>query len=185
MLDGSEKLPTPLASAEEREAILAEQHIVFREVDAGFHVYLEVVTANPTWDDGRIEQELVRRGVAASLAEECVSFGPIAWGREVVGQLGVECSPRYRLHSLIDGGERELPLAHEFAYAWARATIGLYRTPERNEVFKLVAVRSAEVDCVSNALNAGASEADLHESKLQPLLVHLRRTVASGRAPGG
>src|SRR5262249_5445131 len=76
-----------------------------------------------------------------------------------------------------DGSEWEQPLGHEFAYTWARAMIGLYRTPERNEVFKLVALRSAEVDCVNNALKAGVSEADLREGKLEPSLVHLRRAA--------
>jgi hypothetical protein len=172
-----------LASAEEREAILANQHPVFREVDAAFHAYLEVVTGNPRWDDGRIEQELVRRGVAAGLAEDCVVFGPIAWGREVVEGLGVACSSLCRVHSLIDGSEWEQPLANELAYAWARAVIVLYRTPERNEVFKLVSLRSAEMNCVNNALHAGVSEADLQESKLKPSLVHLRRAAAQGQAP--
>ena len=172
-----------LASAKEREAILAKQHPVFREVDTAFHAYLEVVTANPQWDDGQVERELVHRGVANALAEECVTFGPMAWGREVVEQFGVSCSPLFRLHRMIDGTESDLPLANEFAYAWARAMIGLYRTSERNEVFKLVSTRSAEVNAVSNALHAGASEADLRGSNLQPSLIHLRRAVAAGEPP--
>ncbi len=167
-----------LASTEEREAILAKQHSVFREVDAAFHAYLEVVTANPQWDDGQIEQEMVIRGIAAALAEECVTFGPMAWGREVVEQLSVSCSPLFRLHSMIDGTERDLPLANELAYAWARAMIGLYRIPDRNEVFKLVAGRSAELDAVNNALNGGASAASLRECKMQPSIVHFRRRIA-------
>jgi hypothetical protein len=174
------KPPPLLASAEEREVILAKQHRLFREVDAAFHSYLEVITANPKWDDGQIEQELVRRGASPGLAEDCVVFGPIAWGREVAGGLGVSVSPLCRIRSLLDGIEWEQPLAYEFAYAWARAVICLYRTPERperNEVFKLVSLRSAEVDCINNALHAGASEADVRESKLDPLLVHLRRSA--------
>jgi len=174
----------PLAPTEEREAILARQHRIFREVDAGFHAYLEVVTADPRRDDGRIEQDLIRRGVAAGLAEDCVVFAPLAWGREVVEGLGVTCSPLCRVRSLIDGGEWEQPLAGEPAYAWARAMVGLYRTPGRNEVFKLVSFRSAEVDCVNNMLHAGASEADLREARLEPTLVHLRR-AAPRQAPEG
>ena len=112
------KSQSPLASANERREILAKQHPIFGEVDSAFHTYLEVVSTNSLWDDGQIEQELIRLGVAAGLAEECVTFGPMAWGREVVEQLGVECSPLFRLHSMIDGTECDLPLAHEFAYAW-------------------------------------------------------------------
>jgi len=184
MLGWFKKMPRlPLATTEEREVILAKQHPLFREVDAGFHVYLEIIVANPQWDDGRIGQELIRRGVAAWLAEECVTFGPMAWGRKVAEQLGVVCSPLFRLHSMIDGTEQDMPLANEFAYSWARAMIGLYRTPERNEVFKLVSTRSAEVNAVSNALHGGASEADLRGSNLQPSIVHLRRAVSAGVAP--
>ena len=167
-----------LASTEEREAILAKQHPVFREVDAAFHAYLEVVAANPQWDDGQSEQSMVSRGIAAALAEECVTFGPMAWGREVLEQLGVSCSPLFRLHSMIDDTERDMPLANELVYAWARAMSGLYRMPDRNEVFKLVASRSAELDAVNNALNGGASPESLRECKLQPSLVHLRRAMA-------
>ena len=172
------KKKSRLASTEEREAILAKQHSVFCETDAGFHVYLEVVTANPQWDDGQIEQEMVRRGVAAALAEECVTFGPMAWGRDVVEQLGVTCNPLYRLHNMVDDTERDVPLANELAYAWARAIIGLYRTSDRNEVFKLVAGRSAELGAVNNALNGGASPESLREGKMQPSLVHFRRSLA-------
>ena len=174
-----------LASIEERETILAKQHPVFREVDQAFHTYLEVATANPQWDDGQIEQELVRRGMTSALAEECVSFGPMAWGRDVVEQLGVVCSPLFRLHSMIDGTEGDLPLANELVYAWARAMIGLYRTPERKEVFKLVAGRSAELDVVNNALQSGMSQDALHGSKMQPSLVHFRRALAKDSAQEG
>jgi hypothetical protein len=167
-----------LASTEEREAILAKQHSIFREVDVGFHTFLEVVTANPQWDDDHIEKEMVRRGVAAALAEECVTFGPMAWGREVVEQLGVSCSPLFRLHCMIDGTERDMPLANELAYAWARAMVGLYRTSDRNEVFKLVSRRSAELDAVNNALNDGVSQASLRESKMQPSVVNSRRAIS-------
>jgi hypothetical protein len=181
MLGWFQKKPRfPLAPVEEREGMLAKQHPVFREVDAAFHAYLEVVTANPRWGDGQVERELIRRGVAAGLAEECVTFGPMAWGRAVVEQLRVSCSPLFRLHSTIDGAECDLPLANEFAYAWVRAMIDQYRTPERNEVFKLVAGRSAELDAVNNALNGGASEADLRGSSLQPSLVHFRRPIPPG-----
>ena len=173
------KPQSPLATAEEREAVLAQQHPVFREVDVAFHAYLEVVTTNPQWDDGRIEQELVQRGLTASLVEDCVVFAPIAWGSEVADGLGVAYSQRLRVRSLIDGSEWEQAYTYEFAYAWARAMLGLYSNAERNEVFKLVSLRSAEVDCINNALIAGASQADLQASGIAPLLVHLRRPPPS------
>jgi hypothetical protein len=117
------------------------------------------------------------------VAEQCVTFGPMAWGRALVEQLGVTCSPVYRLRCMSDGTVREMPLANEMVYAWAKAMLGLYRTPERNEVFRMVAFRSAEVDAVNKSLNAGASEADIRGSFLQPTLVHFRQVVTPAAMP--
>lgn len=172
------KLLSPLASVEERDAFLRQHHPVFREVDAAFHIFLEIVVGNPQLKDGQVDHEMVRRGVEVGLAEDCVTFGPMAWGRDVIEQLGVSCSPTFLLHSLTDGSEQYLPLANEFVFAWARALIGMYRTPERNEVFKLVAVRSAELGAVNKALNNGATEASLRGAQSHPTLVHLHRKAA-------
>jgi hypothetical protein len=168
--------PAPLASVEERDAVLRDLHPLFRTVDAGFHIYMEIASANPGWDDDRVERVLRARGVESVLAQELVSFAPLAFGREIVQELGVHCSDLYRLHNLADGSETELPLAGEMAYAWARAMIGLYRTAERNEVFKRVAVRSAELNAVNNALYGDFTKEDLRESTLSPTLIYLRRT---------
>lgn len=169
-----------LPSVAEREAILQGLHPLFRVVDIGFHAYVEVVTANPDWDDGRIEQDLCQRGIEPGLAQELVSFAPMAFGREFVQQLGVKCSDLYHMFNLADGSERELPLANEIAFAWAKAMIGLYRTTERNEIFGLIAGRSAELNAVNNALHGGVTEEGLRECTLGPSLVHFRRT-STGR----
>ena len=179
MLGWFKKRPQhPLASVAERDAVLAKYHPIFREVDAAFHMYLEIVTGKPSLGDEQVDREMVRRGVEVGLAEECVTFVPMAWGRHLIEQLGVSCSPSFRLHSLTDGTERDLPLANEFVFAWARLMIELYRTPERNQVFGLIATRSAEFGAVNNALNGGAIEADLRGAESQPTLVHFHRTVA-------
>jgi hypothetical protein len=167
--------PAPLASVDEREAVLRDLHPLFRGVDAAFHIYIEIASANPEWDDDRIERVLRVRGVDSVLAQELVSFAPLAFGREIVQELGVHCSDLYRLHNLADGSETELPLAGEMAYAWARAMVGLYRTAERNEVFKRVAVRSAELNAVNNGLHGGVAKEELRDSRFAPSLVYLRR----------
>jgi len=169
-----------LASPQEREALLEKSHPVFREVDAAFHVYLEEVIADPGRDDSVIEQAVLRRGITARLADDCVAFGPLAWGRVVAESLGVEVSPVFRLVSRIDESEGDYPLAHELTYAWARGLIDLYRTPERNEVFKLVAQRSAEVNAINNALNEGVSAESLRGGQLQPPWIRLLRSAAPG-----
>lgn len=170
-----------LASAAERELLLTKHSAVFREVDAAFHAYLEISTDNPKWDDGQIEQAMIRRGISAAKAEECVTFGPMAWGRDVVEKHGVTCSPMYRMHSMVDGTERDMPLKNEPVFVWARELIPLYRTPERNEVFQHVAKRSAEVDCINNTLYSGSTEDDLKDCTLRPALVHFRRPLTPGK----
>ncbi|MGL4423159.1 MAG: hypothetical protein ACRCZF_21030, partial [Gemmataceae bacterium] len=78
-----------LLTYEERKANFPDENPLWREVDTAFHTYLEVVTAHPKWNDGDIEQEMVRRGIPISNTEDCVVFGPLAWGRELVAAGGV------------------------------------------------------------------------------------------------
>jgi len=158
-----------------REELLQRLHPVFRIVDAHFQIYIEVISTNPTWDDNRIEEELRQRGVESSTAEELVSFIPLAFGREIVEQLGVKCSDTYIMHNLLDDSEQELPLAMELVYAWAKAMIGEYRNAERNEIFKLIASRSAEFDVVNNALKSGATTKDLKVSTIGPSVAYFHR----------
>ena len=172
MLDWSKKKPQP---SPQREQLLRRMHPVFREVDAGFQQYADTVTTHSDWDDNQVEAELCRRGVAPALAQELVSFVPMAFGREIIAQLGVKCSDDFRLHEMSDDSEQDLPLANEMAFAWAKAVAGEYRTPELNHIFKLITSRSAELGAVSSALNAGLSQDQLRESKLAPSLVYLRR----------
>jgi hypothetical protein len=169
---------SPLDTTAEREAILSGAHPIFREVDVAFHAYLEVLFTNPTWEDDAIEEELLRRGISPRLAADCVIFGPIAFGRKIAELLGMDLSPTFRLHSLIDETETELPLANEIVYAWARAMIDVYRNPdrpERTEVLRLVCERSSEYKAINNALYAGETQESLRECRLQPTLVYLRR----------
>jgi hypothetical protein len=169
--------PGQLASPEEREAILSTLHPVFRPLDTAFHAFLEVVSANPTWDDNQIEKALCGRGVDAESAGDLVAFAPLAFGREIVEQLGVKGSETYRLHNLVDGSDKDLPLADEPAYAWARQMIDLYRTRERNELFKRVALRSAELAAINKALASGITQDDLVKGTLAPPVVSLRRSI--------
>lgn len=166
-----------------REQLLRQMHPAFREVDAGFQRYMDTATVHPDWDDNQIEQELGRAGVEPVLAQELVSFVPMAFGREVVAQLGVKCSDDFRLHEMSDDSEQDLPLANEMAFVWAKAVAVEYRTPELNHVFKKVASRSAELDAVNNALQGGASPEQLRESKLAPSVVYLRRAKRRSGEP--
>jgi hypothetical protein len=178
-----QKQVAPLASAEERESILSKQHPLFRVVDAGFHAYMAILSVNPDWDDARIEKKLRAQVIDPGLAEDLVAFAPLAFGRDVIQQLGVKYSDQYKLHSLTDGTTREMSLGNELAYAWARAMIEVYRTPERNELFKFVCNRSAELAAINSALHAGISANALREGSLDPVIVNLRWRRSFGPAP--
>jgi len=166
-----------LATPEEREAILSQLDPTFRPLDAPLHAFLEVVSANPKWDDNQIEQALCARGVEADCAQSLVAFVPLAFGRAIVEQLGVKGSDTYRLHNLVDGTDKDLPLADEPAYAWARQMIGLYRTSQRNELFKLIALRSAELAAINKALASGLTQDELVKGTLAPPVVSLSRSL--------
>lgn len=165
------------ASPQERDAILSKLDPAFRRLDAPFQAFLEVISANPTWDDRQIEQALCAGGVDADCAQSLVAFVTLAFGRAIVEQLGVKGSDAYRLHDPASGTDKELPLADEPAYALARQMITLYRTSGRNELFKLVALRSAELAAINKALAGGVTPEDLAKGTLAPPVVALKRSV--------
>jgi hypothetical protein len=158
----------------EREELLHRSHPLFKTIDAGFQIYIEVVSTNSSWQDDHLEEELRKRGVEPNLAEELVAFVPMAFGREIVHQVGLKCHDNYVRHNLNDGSEQELPLNKEMVFAWAKAMIGEYRTAERNEVFKLIACRSSELNAVNNALNSGMTVEGLQTSTMGPTHVFFR-----------
>lgn len=172
MLGWIKKKPKPSSA---RAELLRRAHPVFREVDAGFQKYIHILTAHSQWGDNQIQDELLRLGVGSDLAQDLVSFVPMAFGREVVAELGVHCSDDFRLHETSNDSEQDLPLANEMVFAWAKAVVGEYRTPKLNHLFKLIASRSAELDAVNNALIAGMTQDQLRESKLAPSVVYLSR----------
>src|SRR5262245_31809640 len=117
--------PASRGPVSEHEKVLQTLHPVFRQVDAMFQKYIEVIAQHPDWDDVQIDKELLRRGVPAENAEDLIVFIPLAFGREVVEQLGVSISEQY------DCGGQMVPLANEIFHAWGRQVAGAYRTQER------------------------------------------------------
>jgi len=164
-----------LATIAERREALRNSGVRLEFDDSGFHLYIEAIVEHPDSADEKIEDALLQQGVQRGLAQELILFVPLAFGRAVVEELGVKCCDLFQLHNLDSGTEHELPLANELAYVWAKAMIGLYRTPERNNIFGLIARRSAEVDAINNALNSGVPAESLSESAIGPPIVYLHR----------
>ena len=155
--------------AAERESRLATLHPVFRELDAAVHAYVDLVREAPNLTDDQIEASLLTSGTEQSVATGCVTFVPLAFGRVVVTHLGVNVSDTFVEYDLATKSETEKPLAEQFEYIWAKNVVDIYqRSPDYNEAFKAIAIRSAELSAVNNALNGDCDPDSLRESTIAP-----------------
>lgn len=151
------------ATLEERNQLLAglpeEFQAQFRVIDAAFHSYLEVLFSHPQTDDPEIEELLRKQGIDPDLAQRCVIFAPVSWGRVMLQQFNSETSPTYIAHNLNDGSEQELSLDDEPCFVWAEFLREAYlSTKLRLELFKMVGFRSAEVHALTQAMHEGEVE---------------------------
>jgi hypothetical protein len=108
-------------------------------------------------NDGEIYDDLVKRGFAPADADRLVAFVPLAFGRVLVATLPVTF-PETAI--LVEGGSRrEVRLADEpiFAEAAAHARKGALTRDQ----FGALALRSAEINALNKALNAGSKPEDL------------------------
>jgi len=155
--------------AAERESRLETLHPVFRELDAAVHAYVDLIREVPHLTDEQIETRLLAAGIERSVATGCVTFVPLAFGRVVVTGLGVSVADTFVEHDLATKSETEKPLAKQFEYIWAKHVVDIYqRSPDYHEAFKAIAIRSAELSAVSNALHGGCDLDSLGESTIAP-----------------
>lgn len=156
----------------ERQSRLSNLHPVFREVDRAVHAYVEVLRAEPSLEDQQIQRELLASGVEPSVAVGCVTFVPLAFGRTIVRDLGVEPADSYVEHDPANSTEREKPLGEQLEYIWSKSVADLYaRSDEYGEAFGTIATRSAEVDAINNALHSGCDPESLRGAALDPPIV--------------
>ena len=113
---------------------------------------------NPQADDSELVDALCAAGIERSVADAVVVFLPIAFTRVVMQKSGVTFSDAY-IRARSDGTfSRELSL-HEhpvFVAATQLAVAGI--SPDD---LTAVAIRSAEMGAINNALHAGSQLADL------------------------
>ena len=156
----------------EREVRLANLHPLFRQVDAAVAAYIDLVRDFPELSDEELERRLVEQGIEASLALGCVLFVPLAFGRVIITELGVAVSDTFIEYDRGTRRQAKMPLAGRLEFVWAKAVVDIYRrSPEYRPAFKSIAISSAEVDAVNNALNNGCPEEELRESKMEPPVV--------------
>ena len=153
----------------EREALLKDLHPVFRELDTAVGAYIDLVRDCPNRSDDELQEQLVSLGVEESVALGCVTFVPLAFGRQIVLDLGVAVADTYVEYDLCSEQQTEKPLAEQLEFIWAKAVAGIYRqSPDYVSAFKSITIRSAELDSVNNALHGGATEESLRESHIGP-----------------
>ena len=107
-------------------------------------------------DDQRMIERLVRSGCPTAVARRIVVLAPIAFGRGIVGPLGVRTWPDIEIAA--DSGRHETrPLAAfpEFRLAAALAEGDGFKA------YTGLALRSAEVNAVNRLLRDGSKAADI------------------------
>jgi hypothetical protein len=106
-------------------------------------------------DDEAVIARLVAENHVERDARLAVAFLPLAFGRALLGPLGVELAATAML------GDVEIVLAGDPLYRAAAEHATQVHESGPSELFRALALRSAEVSAVNQALNAGSQAADL------------------------
>lgn len=105
---------------------------------------------------------LAEGGIDRKTAEDIHAFLPIAFGRLLLDRMKVVYPDEYVLINRDGGFRKDLPLWDEPVYRRAMLLAPGFAFSQRyGEAFKYVALCSAEIDAVNNALNAGSKPEDL------------------------
>ena len=115
-----------------------------------------VMARSGSVDDATLCAALNKEGFSNSDAILLVAFMPMAFARPVLEEMGVSFVEEVSVPTR-NGGWSQVPLADQPIYVEALAIAREHRLKGliENEVFKVLALRSAELNAASNALNAG------------------------------
>lgn len=106
-------------------------------------------------DPAILKAWLLREGLSGEQAHDAARFVPLAFGREILGGMGITLADSYI--RVVAGERQERPLGDEPFFREAlRLAPGL-----GGDVVTAVAMQSSELDAVNQALHAGANPADL------------------------
>lgn len=118
---------------------------------------LRIASEEPELDDVVLFDRLVAAGVERGRAWRLVTFVPIAFGRTIIDALGIDAPPTY-LRRNGRGRDKRRRLRDEPEF---RAAADHLDDFSGRAGFKELAVRSAEVNAVNNALKAGSDAVDM------------------------
>ena len=135
----------------------------FLVLDGGFDTSRAVAVMHRLAErpDEEVVRTLVSLGADPLHAEKLVDFLPIAFGRQVLGRLGVHASDEGVL--VTGGAERTFRLMDDpvFADASTLAAEAYVRGSMNPEIFKSLVMRGAELRAVNQALHGGSDAKNL------------------------
>jgi hypothetical protein len=150
---------------------IASQFAVFHYADQPGHIEARqrlddairrfVSAFKTTEDTDQAADVLKREGVEASLAHEVHEFTPLAFGRVIVQQLGVSCSPYYTQVKSDGTFEKKLPLMRQRSFARSMALFWELMGTDLADAAKQIAMCSPELNAVNTLLNRGSNATDL------------------------
>jgi hypothetical protein len=118
----------------------------------------EIVAGWPEFTEDEVYEAMAEAGLPDALAHRAYRFTQIAWGRAFLTGLGVQFSPEYVCFNASGAVVESGRLADEPCFATASRLAGKYAgTPG----FGRLALMSADVDAVNNALHAGSKPEEL------------------------
>lgn len=141
------------------------------------HRFIQFIAESPSETDEKLIAKLVATGIPEIDAELVLYLVPSAFSRAFLPRLGVDTTPSVLIVTDESGNDVEFDIweQHYFVYAFALAEEIMERgyTEEVSKaVFQAITNRSAELDAVNSALNAGV---DLKGCKLAPIrILHLK-----------
>jgi uncharacterized protein DUF6348 len=120
----------------------------------------------PELGDRDLARALVARGFETKAAERMVVFAPVAFGRYLLRDMGIDFDPTFEVR-----GERfqtTSPLLLDQMAEYVAAVRAAPIVASSSLGFRALALRSAEVNAINNALIKGSQPADL---RLTPTLI--------------
>jgi hypothetical protein len=114
-------------------------------------------------DDGAVAEALTARGATPAEADRFVAYLPLAFGRVLLHGMGIGFSSTVILRNYTTGASREVALDDEeiFVEAARLAEEAHANGTMSREEFSALALCSAEVNAVNNALHGGSKPEDL------------------------
>lgn len=142
--------------------------------DSHLNYLAEILTSRPDATEDQLHQALADNGVTDALADRAIKFTQIAWGRLLLDGLKINLSPVYLCFDA-EGKVIETGLLIEEPYFIAATRLGPQLLP--TSAGQRLAMTSADMQTVNNALNAGSKPENL---VLGPAGVFLANPTSAG-----